>query len=78
GVCLHLKKESMRVPYLTIVKLLEQLPEEDFIQCHRMAVVNKKYIESVDFVNRMIKMVGIDELVELGGTYKQKVKEQLG
>lgn len=78
GVCLYLKKESMKVPYLTIVKLMEQLPKDDFIQCHRMFVVNKKHIENVDFVNRMIKMAGYDEAVELGGTYRQKVKDALG
>lgn len=78
GVCLYLKKESMRVPYLTIVKLMEQLPEEDFIQVHRMFVVNRKYIDNVDFVNRMIKMTGYDENIELGGTYKQKLKDELG
>lgn len=78
GVCLYLKKESMKVPYLTIVKLMEQLSDEDFIQVHRMFVVNKKHIENIDFVNRMIKMVGYDETVELGGTYKQKLKDELG
>lgn len=78
GVCLYLKKESMKVPYLTIVKLMEQLPKEDFIQCHRTFVVNKKHIENVDFVNRMIKLAGYDEAVELGGTYRQKLKDVLG
>ena len=44
GICLYLKKEVMKIPYLTIVKLLEQLDKDEFIQCHRMFVVNKKYI----------------------------------
>ena len=61
GICLYLKKEVMKIPYLTIVKLLEQLDKDEFIQCHRMFVVNKKYIENVDFVNRMIKMEYYDE-----------------
>lgn len=78
GVCLYLKKESMRVPYLTIVKLMEQLPQEDFIQCHRMFVVNRRHIDNVDFVNRMIKVAGYDEPVELGGTYRHKVRDALG
>lgn len=78
GVCLYLKKDSMKVPYLTIVKLMEQLPKSDFVQVHRMCVVNKQYIENVDFVNRMIKLDGYDEKVELGGTYKQKLKDELG
>lgn len=77
GVCLYLKKETMKIPYLTIVKLMEQLPEEDFIQCHRMSVVNKKYIENVDYVNRMIKLAYYDETVEIGGTYKNHLKELL-
>ena len=68
----------MKIPYLTIVKLMEQLDCDDFIQCHRMFVVNKKYIENVDFVNRMIKMEHYDEIIEIGGTYKNNLKEILG
>ncbi len=77
GVCLYMKRDVMKVSYLTIVKLMEQLPKEDFVQCHRMCVFNKKYVENVDLVNRMIKLSGYDEPVEIGGTYKQKVKELL-
>lgn len=78
GICLYLKKETMKVPYLTIVKLMEQLSQEDFVQCHRMCVFNKKYVENVDLVNRMIKLSYYDQPIEIGGTYKQKMKEQLG
>lgn len=77
GISIHLKKEVMKVPYLTIVKLMEQLDKSEFIQCHRMFVVNKKYIENVDFVNRMIKMEYYDENIEIGGTYKNHLKEIL-
>ena len=77
GICLYLKKEVMKVPYLTIVKLLEQLDNQEFLQCHRMYVVNKKYINNVDFVNRMIKMEYYDEDIEIGGTYKNRLKELL-
>lgn len=77
GVCLYLKGESMKVPYLTAVKLMEQLPKDDFIQCHRMFIVNKKYVENVDYVNRVIKVEHYDEWVEMGGTYKKIVKDGL-
>jgi two-component system LytT family response regulator len=77
GICLYLKKEVMKVPYLTIVKLMEQLDTSEFIQCHRMFVVNKKYIENVDFVNRMIRMEYYNEDIEIGGTYKNHLKEIL-
>ncbi len=78
GVCLYLKKETMKIPYLTIVKLMEQLPQDAFVQCHRMCVFNKKYVENVDLVNRMIKLSYYEEPIEIGGTYKQKLKVQLG
>ena len=77
GVCLYLKRESMKSPYLTIVKLMEMLPEEDFIQCHRMFVINRKYVENVDYVNRIIKMEHYDDGIELGGTYKNNFKEKM-
>lgn len=77
GVCLYLKRETMKVPYLTIVKLMEQLDSDEFVQCHRMFVVNRKYIENIDFVNRMIKMSYYDESIEIGRTYKNKVREIL-
>ena len=78
GICLYLKKETMKVPYVTIVKILEQLDKDEFIQCHRMFVVNKKYIENIDYVNRMIKMEYYDEDIEIGGTYKKHLKEIFG
>ena len=77
GVCLYLKRETMKVPYLTIVKLMEQLDNDEFVQCHRMFFINRKYIENVDFVNRMIKMSYFDESIEIGRTYKNNVKEIL-
>ena len=76
GICLYLKKETMKIPYLTIVKILEQLDKEEFIQCHRMFVVNKKYIDYLDMVNALIHMKNGEE-VEIGVTYKSKIKEAL-
>lgn len=68
--------EVMSVPYLTIHKLLEQLPEDIFIQTHRMYVVNKEYIDYIDYVNRVIKLKnGIE--VEIGVTYKNEVKKRI-
>lgn len=73
GICLVLQKETMKIPYLSIKQILEKLPEGQFIQCHRMYVVNRSYIDYVDIVNRIIRMKGSQE-VEIGVTYKTEIR----
>ena len=63
----------MKIPYLSIKQILAKLPEEQFIQCHRMYVVNRSYIDYVDIVNRIIRMKGSQE-VEIGVTYKTEIR----
>lgn len=41
GVQIKLTKETVKVPYLTIKEFMKKVDPEDFIQCHRMYVVNK-------------------------------------
>ncbi|MDE6210031.1 MAG: LytTR family DNA-binding domain-containing protein [Lachnospiraceae bacterium] len=73
GVQIKLSKENVKVPYLTIKEFMTKVDKEDFIQCHRMYVVNKNHIESVDVVNRMISLED-GNVVEIGVTYKDKIK----
>ena len=76
GVDIVLAKETMSVRYLTIKQLMEKLPKERFVQCHRMFVVNREHIEYADMVNGLIHMKNGME-AEIGVTYKNKVKEAL-
>ncbi|MCM1181939.1 MAG: LytTR family DNA-binding domain-containing protein [Roseburia sp.] len=76
GVSLMLLKEELRVPYLTIRQLLEKLPERNFLQVHRMCVVNQDYIDWVDMVNGLINMKN-GEQVEIGVTYKNELRRRL-
>lgn len=68
--------ETMTIPYLTIHKLKEQLPEDMFIQTHRMFVVNKEHIEAVDYVNRFIQMKH-QITVEIGVTHRNEIKNRI-
>lgn len=72
GVCFVLAKEEMRVPYLSIKQLMEKLPKEQFLQVHRMCVVNCDYIECVDTVNGLINLKN-GEMAEVGVTYKNRL-----
>ncbi|MFA9464517.1 MAG: LytR/AlgR family response regulator transcription factor [Velocimicrobium sp.] len=77
GIRIHLRKEAVDVKYLTLKQLLAKLSEQNFLQCHRMFVVNRLHIEYIDVVNRIIKLVGRKESIEIGVTYKAKIREWL-
>lgn len=77
GIQIKLTKETVKVPYLTIKEFMKKVDPEDFIQCHRMYVVNKKHIVSIDVVNRMIELED-KNMVEIGVTYKDKIKDFVG
>lgn len=74
GIDIVLCKETMSVHYVTIKQLIEKLPQELFVQCHRMFVVNRDYIDYVDMVNGLICMKNGME-AEIGVTYKTRIKE---
>lgn len=74
GVNVVMRKEELKVPYMTIKQLLEKLPQENFVQVHRMCVVNKDYIDYIDMVNSLIKLKN-GELAEIGITYKNGLRK---
>lgn len=74
GICIYMKKDKMEVLYFSLKQILEKLPTEEFVQCHRMYVVNKRYMEYCDVVNQMIKVRYWDETVEIGVTYKAQIR----
>lgn len=76
GVCLVMANEELNVPYTSIKQMLEKLPKDRFLQCHRMYVINQDYIDYVDYVNGIIKLTMCGE-VEIGVTYKNEVRSRI-
>lgn len=76
GISIVMPREEMKVPYTSLKQVMEKLPKEQFVQCHRMYVVNQDYIDYVDFVNGIIKLTVCGE-IEIGVTHKNEVRERL-
>ena len=74
GVRIHLNGESLDLKYSSIKQMMEKLPKEQFVQCHRMYVVNTEWIDYVDTVNQYIRMKGIEQPIEIGVTYKAEMR----
>lgn len=77
AVYIHTLSEKISIPYISLGKLLKEFDSGDFIQCNRNCIVNKKYIEFVDSVNRFIKMKGVLCQIDIGVTLKKKVLAEL-
>ena len=70
-VTMHTEKENIIIPYIPVAKLVNELKHNNFIQCNRACIVNKKYIESIDIVNRYIKIKKEIEYIEIGTSLKK-------
>lgn len=73
GIRLHLKEENWEIPYVTLKQMLQKVPKDMFLQCHRMFAVNRREVEYYDTVNRIVKLKGCLDTVEIGVTYKAEI-----
>lgn len=73
GIRIHMKNGDWEIPYLGLKQILKKVPEEMFLQCHRMFVVNRQEVEYYDMVNRVIKLKECKDAVEIGVTYKTQI-----
>lgn len=67
--------DVLKIPYVTLKKLLEDIDSLEMIQCSRNTIINKRYVENVDISNRMLQLKGSFGRVEIGIMFKKYVKE---
>lgn len=67
--------DLLSIPYVTLKKFLADVDSDDFIQCSRNVVVNKRYIHNVDITNGVIQLKGKMGTVEIGIMYKKGLRE---
>ncbi len=73
---IHTKqRDILKIPYITLKKLLEEIDSPEIIQCSRNTVINKKFVHNVDVTNRIIQLIGGYGRVEIGIMFKKYVKE---
>ena len=68
-----MKNENWNVPYVTLKQILQKVPADMFLQCHRMFAVNRRKVEYFDTVNRIVKIKDCEDIVEIGVTYKSEI-----
>jgi len=69
--------DRLEIAYKTCEEILKELDSEMFIQCSRYDIVNKKYIDYIDYANRFVKMKYIKNPVEIGIVMKKAFKKRM-
>lgn len=73
---IHTKQgDVLKIPYITVKKLIDELDSPMFVQCSRNTVVNKKFAHNVDIPNRVIQLKDGLGRVEIGVIFKKAMKE---
>lgn len=73
---IHTKQgDILKIPYITLKKLLEDLDSPDMLQCSRSTIINRNYVHNVDIPNRMIQFKDNLGRVEIGIMFKKFMKE---
>ncbi len=76
-VTIHCVDDILEMPYKTCEKILQELDADCFIQCSRYSIVNKNFIESIDYTNRYIKMKHMEKAIELGIIMRREFKRKM-
>ncbi len=67
----------IQIPYMPMDQISKRIDSHDMLQCRRNIIVNTTYISSIDIVDRIIQLEkGLGRL-EIGLTYRQRVREFL-
>ena len=67
--------DIIHIPYRTIKGFLEEADSDNFIQCSRNTVINRKFIHNIDLTNRVVQFQKGMGRVDIGVMYKNRIKE---
>lgn len=76
-ITLYCSNDVLEIPYKTCKEIMQELGSPAFIQCSRYIIINKNYIENIDYARRLIKLKNIDRLIEIGPIMKNKFREEM-
>jgi DNA-binding LytR/AlgR family response regulator len=68
--------KTMIIPYRTCRQIITEADNDSLLQCSRNTIINKNYVDSIDLPNRFIRMRESEEVLDIGFTYRDKIKKE--
>lgn len=73
----HCVNDEVHLRYKPCKEVMSDIASDSFVQCSRSCIVNRTYIEQIDYTNRYIKLKNIDEAIEIGPKMKKEFKDKM-
>ncbi len=74
----HRNGSQLKIPYKTCSQLLKEVRTDRLFQCSRNTLVNRQYIESIDFVNRYITLDDPEHTkIDIGISFVKKIERKI-
>lgn len=74
----HRNGTRLTIPYKTCSQLLKEVRTNSLVQCSRNTLVNRRYIESVDLVNRFITLDDSEHTkIDIGSSFIKKLERKI-
>ena len=73
-VCVN---DVLKIPYKPCKEILEHLDSDVFFQCSRSVIVNRNYVDCVDYATRYIKLKNCNTRLELGKVIGKEFEEKM-
>lgn len=77
GVNIYTINDCLQLNYQPMADILKEIETEDFVRCSRNTIINKRYIEYLDYANRYVKLRGVHKTLEIGPILKKRLREEL-
>lgn len=77
NLTVYSKNGEIEIPYKTAKEILIELGSPEFVQCSRYHIINRNYIEYIDYTRRFIKLRNVKESIEIGAVMKDKFKDEI-
>ena len=71
------RRDTLTIPYVSLKRFLSDSNSDCFVQCSRCCVINKKYVENIDYTNRIIGLKENYGTVEIGLRYRSQLRDEL-
>ena len=69
--------DILEIPYKTMREIIHELKSDLFVQCSRYIILNRLYIQQIDYLNRFVKMKYYDNMLEIGAIMLKTFKERM-
>lgn len=76
-VWLHFKESKTDFPYETMKELQNKFTKQDFLQCSRSVLVNKRYILAIDKGNKFIRLRNGDHSIGITQAFYEDIIQEL-